>query len=672
MPKESLNTLVPRPQEMRLTRGSFEWTDGVILVVEPEDRAGQMAARTLVSHLEERGVTAPEILATREEPLILGRRQILAGDPCRNWLLLKALREEDLEILPSQGTEGYLLCVTPRRILVAAISSAGVYYGLQTLAQLAAASAETGRIPCAVIRDHPAVPHRGMLLDLSGGEVLRPEALRQTIRRMAHYKLNTLVLELGGALRFPSRPGIGEGRDRLTPSDIEDLADFARQHHVDVLPCLSSPGRMEDILSDPSLAELREGDGEPLAGVLNVSHPDACPLLETLYGDVCGAFPSQVHYAGGDGALAIGGGRSAPLAAAVGRETLFLRHIKLVRDILQAAGKRMAIAADPFESGFHSGAPGEGFGMEALRQVPRDVVLAARHSGEVQGFSFGESAREMGFDLHLWTSNAASGHLFPAVGEAARNVQSFLQYAERTGALGVIQSGRKAPGDCALAEYDWPFAAFFAEWAWSSPGRTWENAAGPVAESFYGPGTGRVADVIRFLGQLSDYFSWARSGPHPPDLELFFGPLTAHPLGSSLSRRRGARAQVLPSVEAEQRLAMFRHDLFAARDSLIQVRIMASAGREHLDCLDLALEQCEALADLVEARHLLSSGEPDARGRLTELLRRLDASLPPLAERYRALRERTAMPQGTGQDVRQFERLAREVRDCCDRQSVRV
>lgn len=672
MPHEALNRLVPRPQEMRLTRGSFEWTEGIILAIEPGNTADRLAAQTVVEHLRERGIVPPEILATREEPQILGRRQVLAGDPCRNWLLLKAMREEGLEILPSQGTDGYVLCVTPRRILVAAISPAGVYYGLQTLAQLAASSAESGRIPCAVIRDYPAVRQRGLSIDLYSGEVYRPEAFRQLIRRMAHYKLNTLVLYLEDAFLFPSHPEIGEGRDRITPADVHDLVSFAKGHHVEIVPCYDSPAHMGNTLRVPSLSHLREGDSPPLAAMLNVTHPEAYPLLEDLYGDLCQVFPAATHYVGGDEALAIGEGRSASAAAEVGRENLYLRHVKLLRDILNGYGKRMALAADAFEPGFYSAFGTDNFGMEALRQVPRDVVLASWHYGEVQGFSFGEAAREMGFDLHMWTSNAAYERLFPAVGEAARNVQSFIQYAERTGALGVIHSDWNSPGENSFFEYNWPAAAFFAEWAWSSPGRTWENAAQPVVESFYGPGAARVSDVIRFLGQLQDYFPWAWSGLRPPGLDLFFGPLVEHRLGRAMASVRGQPAQIIPPAEAEQRLATFRHDLFAARDSLIQARITASANTGHLDYLDFALEQYEALADLVEARHLMSLEGTEARARLGDTLRRLEAFLPGLIERYCELWERTSMPLGLQPNRERFERTLRSVRECCERLCVRV
>jgi hypothetical protein len=194
------------------------------------------------------------------------------------------------------------------------------------------------------------------------------------------------------------------------------MVSFARGHHLEIVPCLDSCARMGGMLEVPSMSHLSEGEAPPLSGMLNVAHPEAYPLLEELYGDLCRFFPAAIHCVGGDEAPGIGAGRSASAAAQAGRDTLYLRHIKMVRDILAGHGRRMAVPADAFEPGPQPLDAVERVGMEGLRQVPRDVVLVSRPSGEVQGFSFGESAREMGFDVQMWTPDAAGGRLYPAVG----------------------------------------------------------------------------------------------------------------------------------------------------------------------------------------------------------------------------------------------------------------
>ena len=71
------------------------------------------------------------------------------------------------------GDEGYVLRVTPNRILVRAKQSAGLFYGIQTLRQLLPAQvfsktkAEDAewKVPCVKITDYPRFQWRGLLVD---------------------------------------------------------------------------------------------------------------------------------------------------------------------------------------------------------------------------------------------------------------------------------------------------------------------------------------------------------------------------------------------------------------------------------------------------------------------------------------------------------------------------
>ncbi len=56
------------------------------------------------------------------------------------------------------GAEGYTLSVTPSGIRISANTSAGIFYGMQTLLQLTPADAQPGQpvnIPCVEITDYP-------------------------------------------------------------------------------------------------------------------------------------------------------------------------------------------------------------------------------------------------------------------------------------------------------------------------------------------------------------------------------------------------------------------------------------------------------------------------------------------------------------------------------------
>ena len=91
-----------------------------------------------------------------------------------------------------ESPEGYRLNVTPRKALVEATSGAGLFYGLQTLMQLADG---TDTIPALNISDSPRFGYRGMMLDISRNYRDKNFILKQ-IDALARLKINRLHLHL--------------------------------------------------------------------------------------------------------------------------------------------------------------------------------------------------------------------------------------------------------------------------------------------------------------------------------------------------------------------------------------------------------------------------------------------------------------------------------------------
>ncbi len=73
--------------------------------------------------------------------------------------------EADEHVEVPAAPDAYVLRVTSRGITIDANGPAGVWYGLQTLRQM---TADSGTIPVCEIRDHAAIPRRGIHWDLKG------------------------------------------------------------------------------------------------------------------------------------------------------------------------------------------------------------------------------------------------------------------------------------------------------------------------------------------------------------------------------------------------------------------------------------------------------------------------------------------------------------------------
>src|SRR5215203_3311499 len=86
--------------------------------------------------------------------------------------------------------QGSTLVVAEDGAAIAANDEAGLFYGVQTLIQLV--KGHDRRLPSLRVEDRPALPVRGLMLDVTRGKVLTRETLTTVIETIAHYKLNQL------------------------------------------------------------------------------------------------------------------------------------------------------------------------------------------------------------------------------------------------------------------------------------------------------------------------------------------------------------------------------------------------------------------------------------------------------------------------------------------------
>src|SRR5206468_2525155 len=86
--------------------------------------------------------------------------------------------------------ESYTLQVTPKGAEIRARSSAGIFYGVQTLLQLVEGTGPNALLPVVEIKDWPALVYRGTMIDFSEGELIRVSEAERQIDLMARFKAN--------------------------------------------------------------------------------------------------------------------------------------------------------------------------------------------------------------------------------------------------------------------------------------------------------------------------------------------------------------------------------------------------------------------------------------------------------------------------------------------------
>jgi hexosaminidase len=251
-----------------------------------------------------------------------------------------ALRIDDS--LKDLGEEAYYLSVSPTRVLISAPTSAGLFYGVQTLRQLlppevfrkAMVDDVTWSVPCVEIVDYPRFQWRGLLLD-PARHFLPRSFLLKFIDVMAVHKFNRLQLHLtddqGWRIeikKYPKLTEVGAWRDETvlptrrgtqpadydgrrhggyyTQDDIREIVRYAAQRHVTLVPEIEMPGHTRAAIS--AYPHLGCNPDKPLKpwthwgicrDILNPTD-ETVAFMQDVLSEVIELFPGRFIHIGGD------------------------------------------------------------------------------------------------------------------------------------------------------------------------------------------------------------------------------------------------------------------------------------------------------------------------------------------------------------------------------------
>ena len=193
---------------------------------------------------------------------MLGTKAVRLRRDAGYWLILSA--GDDLPETEEKpvGEEGYLLEITPSALTLTANSERGIFYGIQTLRQVAEQS--PGRkLPALSIKDWPDMRMRGahisyfLVSEKRANNVPDFPGLLRAIERFAQYKINTLFIAFDAMFPYRKHKDLS-CKIAFTPAQIRKLAAFAKAHHIEIIPQVHCLGHAEWILQHPQYAHLRE------------------------------------------------------------------------------------------------------------------------------------------------------------------------------------------------------------------------------------------------------------------------------------------------------------------------------------------------------------------------------------------------------------------------------
>ncbi len=318
-------SIIPRPTHVERTPGAFSLNAATVVSWPKNNDDVAFAADLLIRQL--RRVTG--------HPL---RFVDMGALPNTNFILINPMCEDAL------GDEGYVIEAGLDKILLEANARHGFFYSVQSFLQMLPPEIlgtrrvrrRSWEIPCAIIRDVPRFPWRGMHLDVVR-HFMPASFIKTYIDMLALHKMNVfhwhLTDDQGWRIeirRHPRLTSVGAWRvDRgkvhwnarapqkpgekaryggfYTQAEIRDIVRYAAERNITVVPEIEMPAHaMAALAAYPQFSctgkplTVPPGGVWPITDIYCAGRDSTFLFLESILAEVLELFPSTYIHIGGD------------------------------------------------------------------------------------------------------------------------------------------------------------------------------------------------------------------------------------------------------------------------------------------------------------------------------------------------------------------------------------
>jgi len=452
-PAQTPLKLIPIPREVLSTEDQ-PLPHGVRIVcvdcaTEPED---QFAAADLAATLKEHGIAVGE---AEGFPIELTR---LAGHP-------------EVRFTEQMKPEGYTISTTADGLTVTGATSAGVFYGAQTVKQLIGRDGGGAVLHGATITDWPAMQYRGLDDDLSRGPMTTLEFQKKLIRTLAAYKINLYSPYFENTQQYASNPLMAPPGS-VTAAEAEALVAYARPFHVTIIPEQEAFGHLHHSLTWEKYQDLAE---TPHGAVLAPGQPGSIQLITQMFTELAGIYPGPFLHIGADETVDLGLGQTKADVDARGLAPVYLDFLERIATALKPLNRRLLFWGDIAQD-----AP------DLLKTVPqtfKDATIAVAwvYNPESKGYDrFLTPFTKAGFETWVAPSVNNFRKVYPNNNNALANIQQFTADGQRLGSTGQLNTIWNDDGE-GLIDQDWYGILFGAAAAWQKG-----QSSIPAFEESYG------------------------------------------------------------------------------------------------------------------------------------------------------------------------------------------
>ena len=232
--------------------------------------------------------------------------------------------------------EAYVLEITKSGVTIKGGSEKAVFYGLQSLRQVAfyaKAKGEKIALPCMVVEDKPHFGYRGGMLDVCR-HFFSVEDVKKFIDILAMHKMNRfhwhLTEDQGWRIeikKYPNLTKVGSVRKEtviglnrtqprrfdgkpyggfFTQDEVREVVRYATERYIDVIPEIDMPGHMVAALASYPELGCTKGPYEVRTrwgiskDVLCAGRESTFEFVEGVLAEILELFPSKYIHVGGD------------------------------------------------------------------------------------------------------------------------------------------------------------------------------------------------------------------------------------------------------------------------------------------------------------------------------------------------------------------------------------
>jgi hexosaminidase len=538
----------------------------------------------------------------------LGKREVQKDAPFirlerADTELAKSLLDKNhLSLDPAMHDEGYVIVPDgPGGLAVIAETSAGIFYGVQTVKQLIRGSGNNAVLLAPVLRDWPAMSHRGISDDWSRGPLPNMDFLRREIRTIAAFKLNVFSPYFEHTFAYATTPVAAFPGGSMTPQEAKQLVEFAAQYHITVIPEQEAFGHLHNVLKFEEYGSLGE---TPHGAVLAPGDPAALPQIAGWFTELAKIFPGPYAHIGADETSDLGIGRTRDAVQARGLGAVYLDFLTQIHTALAGNHKQLLFWGDIAVNS-----------PDLVSTLPKDMIAVPwEYDAEPDFTSLILPFKNAG--LETWVAPGVNNwnRLYPNNNEALGNIRAFVRDGQKLASTGMLNTIWNDDGE-GIFDENWYGVLFGATASWQVGESSEDAFAASYGLAFHKDPTGKIDLAQQSLRAAHALLKSAELGD-ARDSYFWVDPFS--PAGQKVAQKLLPVASQL-RMDAEQAITLLAQARAAAK---LENRELENP--EALDALELgarridfvglkfqAADDCVQLYD--QARALSLSGDKTKR-----------------------------------------------------------